>query len=212
MPFLSSLEGESAAGGRIALEAFRFFTAKFKMPFSRYAATVCSPAFTLVFWQHYLQKHTQSFTTPATRFALALLGKHGRGMAVHLGDFLSAKQDVRLQADLNSLAAFPEHLQHCLVTGPERRCQLHWLLYLHIHLFICGDSEALDWRAAARHPSSSTLLTPRLLPAARWSSYASAQRSSRSRRCCRRAAVPQTLHTPGYRCGQPCLFDYQYGC
>ena len=43
-------------------------------------------------------------------------------MAVHFGDFLSAKQDVRLQAELNSLAAFPEHLQHCLVTGPERRC------------------------------------------------------------------------------------------
>lgn len=49
-------------------------------------------------------------------------------MGVHFGDFLSAKQDVRLQADLNSLEAFPEHLQHCLVTGPERRCQRRHLL------------------------------------------------------------------------------------
>ncbi|KAK9822227.1 hypothetical protein WJX81_001571 [Elliptochloris bilobata] len=41
-------------------------------------------------------------------------------MAINLSDFLSARQDVRLQAELARLPSFPEHLQHFLVTGPER--------------------------------------------------------------------------------------------
>jgi len=43
-------------------------------------------------------------------------------MVLHLSDFLSAGQDVHLQADLQNLPAFPANLLHCLVTGPVRRC------------------------------------------------------------------------------------------
>ena len=90
--------------------------------------TVCLPRCVLLRSHWCSGNTTHNSTCKSTQHQPPFLnwpcwGEHGRGMAVHLGNFLSAKQDVRLQADLNSLTAFPDHLQHCLVTGPERRCQ-----------------------------------------------------------------------------------------
>jgi hypothetical protein len=38
----------------------------------------------------------------------------------HLSDFISSPLDPALQASIDELPHFPQHMQHCLIAGPER--------------------------------------------------------------------------------------------
>ena len=95
-----------------------------------------------------------SATVAQSKLYVGFCWEHGLDMAVHFGNFLSAKQDARLQAELTSLPAFPEHLQHCLVTGPERRCQTCCNRML-AHLFLFSCHTLRPWTSTQRediHP------------------------------------------------------------
>ena len=114
-------------GGRPAQEAFRFRYGWNDIPLTPVGDGGDVPLRSCSLLKAAYDSIRNSIYSQQPVLHLPTWGEHGRGMAVHFGDFLSANQDVRLQAELNSLAAFPEHLQHCLVTGPERRC---WSLQL----------------------------------------------------------------------------------
>ena len=46
-------------------------------------------------------------------------------MPFHFSQFLSASSDADLQRKVSALPSFSGELRHCLVTGPERRCDMH---------------------------------------------------------------------------------------
>ena len=50
----------------------------------------------------------------------------------HIGDFVSSPLDAALRSAINDVPAFPSHLQHCLLSGPNRRHgSSKLLLYMH---------------------------------------------------------------------------------